>query len=90
MRLDLFLTKSRLIKRRSLAKTACENGIVWLDGHRAKAGKEVSAGQKISIDFSSRFLEVVILRLPRGNVSRKEARELYTVLRETPKEPEFF
>ena len=90
MRLDLFLTKSRLIKRRSLAKAACEKGIVWMDGHHAKAGKEVSPGQRIIIDFASRLLEVEILQLPRGNVSKKKARELYTVLRETPKEPELF
>lgn len=90
MRLDLFLTKSRLIKRRSLAKTACEKGIVRVDGHRAKAGREISPGQRITIDFTSRLLAVEILRLPRGNVSKKEARELYAVLRETRKEPEPF
>ena len=90
MRLDLFLTKSRLIKRRSLAKVACEKGIVSVDGHRAKAGREISPGQKIAIDFTSRFLEVEILQLPQGNISKNEAGELYTVLRETRKEPELF
>lgn len=90
MRLDLFLTKSRLIKRRSLAKAACDKGIVFVDGHRAKASREIFAGQRLSIDFTSRFLELKILQLPRGNVSKKEARELYTVLRETRKEPEPF
>lgn len=88
MRLDLFLTKSRLIKRRSLAKAACDKGIVLANGHRAKAGKEVSPGQRITIDFTSRLLEVQILQLPRGNVSKKKAAELYEVLRETRKEPE--
>lgn len=90
MRLDLFLTKSHLIKRRSLAKAACERGIVWTDGHPAKAGREISPGQRITIDFASRLLEVEVLRLPRGTVSKKEARELYSVLRDTPKEPELF
>ena len=90
MRLDLFLTKSRLIKRRSLAKTACDKGIVWLDGHRAKASKEISQGQKITIDFASRLLEVEILKLPRGNLPKKEAPEVYRVLRETPKDPDRF
>lgn len=88
MRLDLFLTKSRLIKRRSLAKAACEKGIVWMDGRRAKAGKEVSPGQRITIDFTSRLLEVLILQLPRGNISKKKAGELYEVLKEIRKEPE--
>jgi ribosomal 50S subunit-recycling heat shock protein len=86
----MFLTKSRLIKRRSLAKTACDRGIVWLEGHRARAGKEVTQGQKITIDFASRLLEVEILQLPRGNLSRKEAQKLYRVLRETPKQQEPF
>ena len=90
LRLDIFLTKSRLIKRRSLAKTACDRGIVWLDGHLAKASKEVSEGQKITIDFASRLLEVEILKLPRGNLPKKEASELYRVLCETPKDPELF
>jgi ribosomal 50S subunit-recycling heat shock protein len=90
VRLDLFLTKSRLVKRRTLAKAACEKGIVRVDGQQAKAGREISPGQRVSIDFASRLLEVEILRLPRGNVSKKEARELYAVLRETRKEPEPF
>jgi ribosomal 50S subunit-recycling heat shock protein len=90
VRLDLFLTKSRLIKRRSLAKAACERGIVRTDGQRAKASKEISPGQRITIDFASRLLEVEVLRLPRGNVSKKKARELYAVLRDIVKEPELF
>jgi ribosomal 50S subunit-recycling heat shock protein len=77
-----------LIKRRSLAKVACDRGIVSVDGHQAKAGKEVSAGQQITIDFASRVVEVEILRIPQGNVSRKDAGELYRILREMRKEEE--
>ena len=88
MRLDLFLTKSRLIKRRSLAKAACERGIVSVDGHIAKAHREISPGQQITIDFTSRILDVEVLGLPRGNVSKKEAAKLYRLLRETRKEEE--
>jgi len=88
VRLDIFLTKSRLVKQRSLAKAACDRGIVFVDGHHAKAGKEVSAGQEITIDFTSRVVEVEILRIPQGNVSRKEAGELYRILREMRKEEE--
>ena len=88
MRLDLFLTKSRLIKRRTLAKEACDRGIVSVDGHQARAGREVSEGQRLRIDFTSRAVEIEILRLPRGNVSKKEARELYRVLKEVRKQEE--
>ncbi len=88
MRLDLFLTKSRLIKRRTLAREACDRGIVFVDDHKAKAGRTVSEGQRLRIDFTSRTVEVEILQLPRGNVSKKEARELYRVLREIRKQEE--
>ena len=88
MRLDLFLTKSRLIKRRSLAKEACDRGIVSVDGHQAKAGREVWEGQRLRIDFTSRTVEVEILQLPRGNVSKTQARELYRVLQEIRKREE--
>jgi ribosomal 50S subunit-recycling heat shock protein len=86
VRLDLFLTKSRLIKRRSLAKAACDRGIVRVDERIAKAHREVSPGQRITIDFTSRLLEVEILQLPRGNVPKKKAAELYRLLKETRKE----
>jgi len=88
LRLDHFLTKSRLIKRRTLAKEACDRGIVFVDEHRAKAGREISAGQRLRIEFTSRTVEVEILRLPGGNVPKKDARELYRVLREIRKEEE--
>ena len=85
MRLDVFLSDTRLIKRRTQAKQACENRIVFVDGQVAKASKEVKIGQKILIDFTSRTLEVEILGIPTKNVKKEEAKNFYRVIKEERK-----
>ena len=86
MRLDIFLSLSRLIKRRTQAKNACEFGAVLVDGTVAKASQNVKIGQQIRIDFSNRLLEVEIVSVPEGKSLRKEeARELYKIIREERK-----
>ncbi len=82
MRMDLFLTRCCLTRRRSEAKRACENGIVMLDGRRAKPGHAVGPGKRVSISFLDRYLELEILKLPTGNVSRADARSYYQVFRD--------
>ena len=82
MRLDLYLKRCCLTRRRSEAKRACENGIVMLDGRRAKPGHAVGPGRRVSISFLDRYLELKILKLPTGNVSRADARSYYEVLRD--------
>lgn len=86
MRLDLYLKRCCLTRRRSEAKRACENGIVMLDGRRAKPGQPVVPGRRVSISFLDRYLELEILKLPAGNVSRTEARTYYEVLRDEARE----
>ena len=86
MRLDLYLKRCCLTRRRSEAKRACENGIVMLDGRRAKPGQAVVPGRRVSISFLDRYLELEILKLPAGNVSRTEARTYYEVLRDEVRE----
>lgn len=49
LRLDKFLKSSRLIKRRTLAKAACDAGWIRVNGKVAKAGTEVKPGDRIEI-----------------------------------------
>ena len=49
MRLDKYLKVSRLIKRRTVANEACDNGRISVNGKVAKAGYEVKPGDKIEI-----------------------------------------
>lgn len=81
MRLDKFLKVSRIIKRRTVAKEACDGGRVMLNGRVAKAGAEVKEGDIMEIRFGSRVgrYEVVAVQ----EVVRKEnAAEMYRVLQE--------
>ncbi len=88
MRLDSFLSDVRLIKRRTQAKKACENQIVWVDGKIAKPSKEVKVGQRILVDFTSRKMEIEVLDIPKGNVKNEEVCKFFRLLREERKKEE--
>lgn len=79
MRIDKFLKNSRIIKRRTVAKEACDTGRVLINDHPAKAGSEVSVGDKIEINFGNNTMKVEVLELldhaPKGKAS-----EMYKVI----------
>ncbi len=80
MRLDLYLKLSRLVPRRSGAKELCDAGEVTVNGQTAKAGREVSPGDRIALLLPTRELTVEILALPAGrSVAKAAARELFNV-----------
>jgi ribosomal 50S subunit-recycling heat shock protein len=82
MRVDLFLKRARLVKRRGLAKELCEDGAVSLNGRPARAGKDVAVGDRLSLRLWSRLMEIEVEKLPERSVSAAESRELYRVLSE--------
>jgi len=81
MRLDKYLKVSRLIKRRTVAKEACDGGRVSLNGRQAKAGTEVNPGDVLEIRFGNRLgrYEVVAIQ---ETVRKELAGEMYRVLNE--------
>ena len=54
MRLDKYLKVSRLIKRRTVANEACDNGLVTVNGKPARASYEVKEGDQITRRFGVR------------------------------------
>ncbi len=82
MRLDKFLKISRIIKRRPVAKTVCDAGRVLVNGHPAKAGKELREGDILRVNLNSRILTCQILSIPTGNVRAAEASSLYRMISE--------
>ena len=61
MRLDLFLKRARLVKRRVKAREMIEVGAVRLDGREAKASAEVRNGARIEIAYPRRLLVVRVV-----------------------------
>ena len=63
MRLDKFLKVSRLIKRRTVAKEACEQERILINGKVAKPGTEVKEGDLIHIQFGNSSVTARVMRL---------------------------
>ena len=61
MRLDKYLKVSRLIKRRTVANEACDNGLVTVNDKPARASFEVKEGDRISLRFAARIITVEVL-----------------------------
>ena len=76
MRLDKFLKVSRLIKRRTVANEACDNGRVTINGSPAKAGSRVKVGDIIEIAFGDKKVRAEVLKLEE-TVKKEEAAELF-------------
>ncbi|MDD4079784.1 MAG: RNA-binding S4 domain-containing protein [Eubacteriales bacterium] len=81
MRLDKYLKVSRIIKRRTVAKEACDGGRVSLNGRVAKAGAEVKEGDILEIRFGSRLGRYGIT-LVQEAARKDQAAEMYRVLQE--------
>jgi len=84
MRLDLFLKISRLVPRRTLAQQLCDAGLVEVSGTRAKASKEIKAGDEIRINRRNRRTVVEVIQVPATKqVSKNSAGELYRLIGDT-------
>lgn len=79
MRVDKFLKNSRIIKRRQVAKEACENDRVKINDKIAKAGSEVEKGDIIEITFGKSTLKVKVLDLIEG-AKKNTADSMYEVI----------
>ena len=76
MRLDKYLKVSRLIKRRTVANEACDNGRISVNGRVVKASYEVKVGDKIEISMGPRTFAVEVLQVA-DNVRKDDATGMY-------------
>lgn len=76
MRLDKYLKVSRLIKRRTMANEACDNGLVSVNGRPARASYEVKVGDRISLRLGAREVTVEVLSI-QETVRQADAAALY-------------
>lgn len=79
MRIDKYLKNSRLIKRRTIAKQACEQDRVSINGKFAKAGADVTAGDVIEIRFGNKSMTVKVLATPE-NVRKEDSAGMYEIV----------
>ncbi|MBQ4515424.1 MAG: RNA-binding S4 domain-containing protein [Clostridia bacterium] len=79
MRLDKFLKVSRIIKRRTVANEACDQGRVIVNGKVARASYDVKVGDILELKFGERIAKMEVLNVVE-HVGKDAASELYRVI----------
>lgn len=79
MRIDKFLKNSRIIKRRTVAKEACEQERITVNDKIAKPGTEVKVGDIIYIQFGNGSLKVKVMALTES-CRKEDAAFMYQVI----------
>lgn len=78
MRLDKYLKNSRIIKRRTIAKEACDSGRIEVNGKVAKAGTDLKIGDEISINLGNKPMIVEVLDLS-DHVTKDSSKDMYKI-----------
>ena len=76
MRLDKYLKVSRLIKRRTVANEACDNGRISVNGRVVKASYDVKVGDRIENSMGTRVVAVEVLQVAE-TVRKDDAAAMY-------------
>lgn len=79
MRIDKYLKVSRIIKRRTVACEACEQGKVSINGKAAKPSADVKVGDVIEIAFGEKTLKIRV-EIVTEHALKGDAQNMYTVL----------
>ena len=79
MRLDKYLKVSRIIKRRTVANEACDNGRVLVNGKVARASYDVKVGDVLEISFGVRNFKAKVT-LVAETVRKDDASLMYSIL----------
>lgn len=79
MRLDKFLKVSRVIKRRTVANEAADNGRVAVNGKVVKPSYEVKVGDVVEIKFGDKVSRFEIIKLPTTQ-SAKDISEIIKII----------
>lgn len=79
MRLDKFLKVSRVIKRRTVANDACDNGHISVNGKVAKASYDIKEGDTVEVKFGEKTLKFRVLNV-KEVVAKADASSMYEII----------
>lgn len=81
MRIDKYLKVTRILKRRSVGKDACDGGKVSINGKDVKPSHEVKVGDIVEIRFGQGTMKFKVL-VVKEQVRKNEAQEMYEIITE--------
>lgn len=79
MRIDKYLKITRLIKRRSVANEACDQGRITVNGRVVKASYDVKENDIIEIKMGERVIKAQVTAIAE-HVPKNDASSLYKLL----------
>jgi ribosome-associated heat shock protein Hsp15 len=88
IRLDKWLKIARIIKTRTQATEACDQGRVKLNNQAAKPAKMVKIGDTVSVKLKLRTRTFDILNIVQKSIKAEEAKNLYREHELSPEEKE--
>ena len=77
MRIDKFLNSVNIVKRRAIADEMCKEGVVFINGKKAKPSKDVKVGDIIEIRYLSGIKRFEVLKLPETKTIPKSKKNEY-------------
>lgn len=90
MRLDKFLKTVQLIKRRTVANEASDEGFIKVNGRQAKPSCNIKQGDIIEIDMWNYYKKVEVLQdIEKNSIPKKNVDKFIKVLEYKTKEIEF-
>ena len=77
MRVDKWLSAVNVVKRRTIATDMLKSGVVFVNGLRAKASKDIKSGDKVTIEYLKGAKHYEVLQIPKTKSIPKSKKEEY-------------
>jgi len=77
LRVDKFLNSVNIVKRRRVADEMCKEGVVFVNGKKAKPAKSIKIGDIIEIHYLSGVKKYEVLKLPETKTIPKSKKGEY-------------
>jgi len=77
LRIDKFLNAVNIVKRRSIADEMCKEGVVFINGKKAKSAKDVKVGDTIEIQYLNGSKKYEVLQIPETKTIPKSKKHEY-------------
>ena len=88
MRVDKWLKLARLLKRRTIAQMACDQGRVFVNERTAKSSCDLKVGDTVHLELGGRALTVRVLDITKTTVRASDSGNLYELIEEIRRPPE--
>jgi len=77
MRVDKWLSAVNVVKRRTIATDMLKSGVVYVNGVKAKASKNVAVGDKVTIEYLKGPKSYKVLQIPTTKTIPKSQKDEY-------------